>query len=111
MTPCSVMTTPASPDTIEPAEPASSLVVDDPSVVLALFTDVDDILCAAVAAHCRRPAPPVTGCALREPRCAGRSSAHRSPRRWDAPVHRLAPMQRSPPATTAPPATTPSHSQ
>jgi hypothetical protein len=59
MTQCTTMAAPEPPSTIEPDALATSLAVDDPSVVLALIAEVDAIFCAAQAPVCQRPAPPV----------------------------------------------------
>lgn len=92
------MAAPALPSTGEPVQLlVESVVADDPSLVVELFAEVDAILCAAAAALCRPPAPPVIGCALREPRCAGRCYHPLSPRPRSGPVRRVDPMQRSPP--------------
>src|SRR5271166_2661003 len=71
------------------------------SAVVALLAEVDAILCAAAARlipHCRPPAPPVTGWALRGPRSAGRFWVT-SATRWDAPHYPVRAVQRSPPST------------
>jgi hypothetical protein len=97
MTQCTTMAAPEPPSTIEPDALATSLAVDDPSVVLALIAEVDAIFCAAETPVCQQPTPPVVGRALRGPRRAGRSFHPVSPRPPSEPVWRLDPMQRSPP--------------
>jgi hypothetical protein len=96
MTQCTTMA-PAAPSTIEPDALATSVAVDDPSVVLALIAEVDAIFCAVEAPDCQRPAPPVVGCVLCGPRRAGGSCHPASPRPPSEPVRRVDPMQRSPP--------------
>lgn len=93
----STIAAPAAPDTIAPEELAQSLGMDDPAMVISLIAEVDAIFCAAEAPRCQRPTPPAIGCALLEPRCAGRSleSTGRRPRR--GPARRMTPVQRSPP--------------
>jgi hypothetical protein len=93
MTQCAMMGPPAAPSSTELAE---SLSLDDPSVV-ALMAEVDAILCAAEAPDRQRPTPPVIGCALREPRCAGRSCQKQATPPRNQPVRRVDPLQRSPP--------------
>jgi hypothetical protein len=85
----------SSPDALQLAD---SLGIDDASVVLALIAEVEAIFCAP-AEHLvdQPPAPPATGCALREPRCAGRSFQQEPPLHPDALTRRVDPMQRSPP--------------
>jgi hypothetical protein len=97
MTQCTTMAAPEPPSTIEPDALATSLAVDNPSVVLALIAEVDAIFCAAETPACQRPAPPVVGCALRGPRRAGRSCHPVSPRPPSDSARRVDPMQRSPP--------------
>ena len=63
MTQCTTMAAPAPPSTIEPDALATTLGMDDPSVVLALIAEVDAIFCAAEAPVCQRPAPPAAGSA------------------------------------------------
>src|SRR5437764_7291240 len=65
---------------------------------IALFAEVDAILREAeqVSSTRRTPAPPVTGCALRGPRSAGRSWMQED-NRWHAPLHPVRAVQRSPP--------------
>lgn len=94
---CSAVAAPASIGTTEPAQLAMPLVVDDPSVVMELIAEVDAILCEAVAPRRRRPAPPAVGCALCEPRRAGRSWGEVLPGRRQDQVHRVDAVQRSPP--------------
>jgi hypothetical protein len=96
------MAAPAPPSTTEPDPLATSLAVDDPSVVLALIAEVDAIFCAAEAPVCQRPAPPVVGCALCGPPRAGRSCHSASTRAPSEPIRRFDPMQRSPPPTGNP---------
>jgi len=66
---------------------------------IALFIEVDAILCdAAARLTCRqRPAPPATGRALRGPRAAGRAWLEPSGR-WRVPPHAVRAVQRGPPA-------------
>jgi hypothetical protein len=68
---------------------------------IALFAEVDAILCEAeqVSSMRRTPAPPATGCALRGPRSAGRSWM-REANRWHAPLHPVRAVQRGPPEAT-----------
>jgi hypothetical protein len=76
---------------------------EDPMIapeVLALFAEVDAILCEAderVNLLRRRPAPPVTGCALIGPRSAGRTWSE-SVTGWGTPPRLVRAVQRSPPA-------------
>src|SRR5436305_12610719 len=65
---------------------------------IALFAEVDAILCAAERVRWirRPPAPPVAGCALSGPRSAGRSW-RKWVGRWHAPLHPVRAVQRSPP--------------
>ena len=103
MTQSIMMAAPVLPGTSESVQLlVAPVVTSDPSPVLALFTEVDAILCEAAAALRRRPAPPAIGCALREPRCAGRSWHMHTPRPRNAPAERVDPMQRSPPRRHAP---------
>ncbi|SHU41720.1 Uncharacterised protein [Mycobacteroides abscessus subsp. abscessus] len=97
----STIAAPATPDTSAPEELAQSLGVDDPTLVIALIAEVDAIFCAAEAPCRQQPTPPAIGCALRGPRCAGRSLEYpcRRPRR--APLRRMTPVQRSPPEAAA----------
>lgn len=89
---------PAPPSTTEPIALATALGIEDASVVLALIAEVDAIFCAtAEVPVCRRPAPPAVGCALTEPRPAGRSSRAGASRPQGEPVRQFEPMQRSPP--------------
>ena len=97
MTQCTTMAAPAPASTIERDALATSLAVDDPSVVLALIAEVDTIFCDAEAPVCQRPAPPMVGCVLCGPRRAGGSCYSASPRPPREPVQRVDPMQRSPP--------------
>ena len=66
---------------------------------IALFIEVDAILCAAEArVTCRRrPAPPATGRALRGPRPAGRAWLEPSGR-WRVLPQAVRAVQRGPPA-------------
>lgn len=68
---------------------------------IALFAEVDAILCEAeqLSSSRRTPAPPVTGCALSRPRSAGRSWMQ-DDNRWHAPLHPVRAVQRSPPQAT-----------
>ena len=93
MTQCAMMASPAAPGSTELAE---SLILDDLSVV-ALMAEVDAIPCAAEAPHRHRPTPPVIGCALPGPRCAGRSCQKQATPPRNQPVRRVDPLQRSPP--------------
>ena len=97
MTQCTTMAAPAPRSTIEPDALATTLGIDDPSVVLALIAEVDAIFCDAEAPVCRRPAPPAAGCARCGPRRAGRSCHPASLRPHKNPVRRVDPTQRSPP--------------
>ena len=97
MTQCTTMAAPAPRSTIEPDALATTLGMDDPSVVLALIAEVDAIFCAAEAPVCQRPAPPAAGCARSGPRRAGRSCHPASPRPRKEPAGRADPKQRSPP--------------
>ena len=65
---------------------------------IALFVEVDAILCdAAARLTCRqRPAPPVTGCALRGPRLAGWAWLEPGGR-WRVLPHAVRAVQRGPP--------------
>jgi hypothetical protein len=94
MTQCAMMAAPASPSITELAE--SLILGDDPSVA-ALIAEVDAIFCADVAPESQRPTPPVAGCALSGPRCAGWSCRKQVPPRHPEPVRRVDAMQRSPP--------------
>lgn len=86
---------PQTPD--EATGQRSTLLLDDPSVIV-LFAEVDAILCAAARHPSRRlPAPPAAGCALRGPRPSGRTSTT-TERTWTAPVGDVQAVQRSPPA-------------
>lgn len=70
-----------------------------PPEEIALFIEVDAILCAAAAGvPCRRqrPAPPATGRALRGPRSAGWASVE-ARGRWLVPPRSVSAVQRSPP--------------
>ena len=68
----------------------------DPDVA-ALIAEVDAILCAALTPARRPPAPPTTGCALVEPRPAGRTwGALVRPR--PGPVQPVRAVQRGPPS-------------
>lgn len=92
------MAAPAPASTTEPVALATALGIEDASAVLALIAEVDAIFCAtAEVPVCRRPAPPAIGCALGEPRRAGRSSPAGSFRSHGEPVRQFDPMQRSPP--------------
>src|SRR5690242_11796103 len=70
-----------------------------PPEEIALFIEVDAILCdAAARLTCRqRPAPPATGRALRGPRPAGRAWLQPSGQ-WRVPPHAVRAVQRGPPA-------------
>jgi hypothetical protein len=98
MTQCAMMASPAAPSSTELAE---SLIPDDPPVV-ALMAEVDAILCAAEAPDRQRPTPPVIGCALPGPRCAGRPCQKQATPRRHQPVRRVDPLQRSPPTVIEP---------
>jgi hypothetical protein len=103
MTQSTRMAAPVLPSTSESVQLlVAPVVTNDPSPVLALFAEVDAILCEAAAGLRRRPAPPAIGCALDEPRCAGRSWHLHTPRPRNAPAERVDPMQRSPPRRRAP---------
>lgn len=94
---------PAPPSATEPVALATALGVEDASVVLALIAEVDAIFCAtAEFPVCRRPTPPAIGCALCEPRRAGRSSRAGASRAHGEPVRQFDPMQRSPPGCCQP---------
>ena len=97
MTQCTTMAAPAPPSTIEPDALATTLGMDDPSVVLALIAEVDAIFCDAEAPVCQRPAPPAAGCARCGPRRAGRSCPPASRRPYKEAARRVDPTQRSPP--------------
>src|ERR1700753_2409735 len=99
---CTTMPAPAPPSTIEPDALATTLGMDDPSVVLALIAEVDAIFCDTEAPVCQPPAPPVAGCARCGPRRAGRSCHPASLRPHREPVRRVYPTQRSPPLTGNP---------
>ena len=90
MTECAMMVAPAALSSTELTECL------DPSVA-ALIAEVDAILCAAEAPDRQRPTPPVIGCALRGPRCAGRSFQKQATPPRNQPVRRVDPLQRSPP--------------
>ena len=93
MTLVEAVAAPANSTNIDSSEP--KLVRVDPDMV-ALFAEVDAILCAALAPARFLPALPVTGCALVEPRWAGRSCG--APvRARRAPVRHVRAVQRSPP--------------
>lgn len=80
----------------DPPVPAEDRALEP--TVIALFADVDAILCAAAARLVRRrrpPAPPVTGCARPEPWSAGRSWQG-SAAWWRVPAHPVRAVQRSP---------------
>jgi hypothetical protein len=75
--------------------PESGILYLDPDVV-ALITEIEDILCAALTPDRQPSAPPATGGAGIEPRLAGRSSgAHVGAR--SGPVQPVRAVQRSPP--------------
>jgi hypothetical protein len=77
---------------------AESVRYLDPDIA-ALFAEVDAILCAALQPARRPSAPPATGCALMNPRLAGRSwGVLVRPR--PGPVHPVRAVQRSPPTGT-----------
>jgi len=97
----SMIAAPAAPDTSAPEELAQSLGVDDPTMVIALIAEVDAIFCAAEAPCRQQPTPPAIGCALHEPRCAGRSLEYTSRRPRRGPVRCMTPVQRSPPEAAA----------
>ena len=111
MTRCTTMAAPALPSAIEQDALATTLGMDDPSVVRALIAEVDAIFCAAEAPVCQRPAPPAAGCARRGPWRAGRSCHPASPRPNKVPVPRVDPTQRSPPPNGSPVETRPPHDQ
>lgn len=92
------MATPAPPSTMDPVALATTLGIEDASVVLALIAEVDAIFCAPADVPVRqRPAPPAIGRAPWKPRCAGRSCHPAPARPRSEPVRRVDPMQRSPP--------------
>ena len=97
MTQCTKMAALARPSTIEPDALATTLGMDDPSVLLALIAEVDAIFCDAEAPVCQRPAPPAAGRARCGPRRAGRSCHLASPRLRKGPARRVDATQRSPP--------------
>ena len=98
MTQSTMMAAPVPPSAGESVQLlVAPVVTNDPSPDIALFAEVDAILCEAASALRRPPAPPAVGCALREPRCAGRSWNMHMPRPRNAPADRVDPMQRSPP--------------
>ena len=103
MTQNTAMTAPAPPGALDAVELATSLDIEDASVVLALIAEVDAIFCAP-AEHLagQRPAPPAIGRALREPRWAGRSCRSKPPRPHGAAARRVDATQRSPPARLGP---------
>jgi hypothetical protein len=71
--------------------------------VIALFAEIDAILCAAAARMIpprRPPAPPATGCAPCGPRSAGRPWRG-SAARWGVPVRPVRALPRSPPPITS----------
>jgi hypothetical protein len=75
--------------------PESEILYLDPDVAALIF-EVDAILCAALTPTRQPPAPPATGCAVIEPRLAGRSSgALVRPR--SGPVQPVRAVQRGPP--------------
>jgi hypothetical protein len=111
MTQDTTMAAPAPPSTIEPVELATTLGVNDPSVVRALIAEVDAIFSAAEAPVCQRPAPPAVGCARYGPRRAGRSCHPAPPRPHSEPLRRVDPMQRSPPPGGKPHRTRRQHDQ
>jgi hypothetical protein len=83
----------ATSDTID--SPESEILYLDPDVE-ALIAEVDAILCAALTPARQSPAPPATGCAVIEPRLAGRScGALARPR--SGPVQAVRAVQRGPP--------------
>jgi hypothetical protein len=89
---------PAASDTT--GSPETEILYLDPDIA-ALIAEVDAILCAALAPARRLPAPPVTGCALVEPRSAGWScGALVRPRR--GPVQPVWAVQRGPPTREQP---------
>src|SRR5438309_11629697 len=92
--------TAAPADSDSPAHPTRDELSTVPEEI-ALFAEVDAILCEAeqLSSIRRRPAPPVTGCALRGPRSAGRSWMQED-NRWHAPLHPVRAVQRSPPEAT-----------
>ena len=88
-----VTAAPPTSDTID--SPESEILYLDPDVT-ALIAEVDAILCAALTPTRQPPAPPATGCAVIEPRLAGRSSgALVRPR--SGPVQPVRAVQRGPP--------------
>ncbi|WP_142239368.1 hypothetical protein [Mycobacterium sp. ST-F2] len=98
MTQSTMMAAPVPPSAGESVQLlVAPVVTNDPSPDIALFAEVDAILCEAAATLRRRPAPPAIGCALDEPRCAGRPWHSHTPRPRNAPATRVYPMQRSPP--------------
>jgi hypothetical protein len=96
MTNTTRMAAPATIDPLGDLDLELQLLESDPDVV-ALFAEVDAILCAALAPRRCPPAPPATGSAHPgRPRSAGRSrGALLRPRR--APVHHVRALPRSPP--------------
>lgn len=88
-----VTAAPATSDTID--SPESEILYLDPDVA-PLIAEVDAILCAALTPARQPPAPPATGCAVIEPRLAGRSrGALFRPR--SGPVRPVRAVQRGPP--------------
>jgi hypothetical protein len=88
-----VTAAPATSDTIDC--PESEILYLDPDVA-ALIAEVDAILCAALSPARAQPAPPATGCAIIEPRSAGRSRGALF-RPWSGPVQPVRAVQRGPP--------------
>jgi hypothetical protein len=84
---------PATSDTID--SPDSEILYLDPDVA-KLIAEVDAILCAALAPVRQPPAPPATGCAVIEPRLAGRSCGALL-RPQSGPVQPVRAVQRGPP--------------
>lgn len=68
MTQSTMMAAPVPPSAGESVQLlVAPVVTNDPSPDIALFAEVDAILCEAAATLRRRPAPPAIGCALDEP--------------------------------------------
>jgi hypothetical protein len=88
-----VTAAPANSDTID--GPESGILCLDPDVA-ALIAEVDAILCAALTPARQPPAPPATGCAVIEPRSAGRS-CDGLVRPRSGPVQAVRAVQRGPP--------------
>lgn len=93
MTQLGTVAAPTTSGTIGTVEP--EILYLDPDIA-ALIAEVDAILCAALTPTRQPPAPPATGCAVIEPRLAGRSSgALVRPR--SGPAQPVRAVQRGPP--------------